>query len=230
VNVSELVSAYLLDKNASEAESRLPNRLHVADIANGCTRAVWHRIHNGTTTTWTGRDLKKFAYGHAYESITKQALLYAGYELIVDEMIDLDGIIGHPDILAVNQQTRHLIEVKTTMLFRNGGKPPEMYTQDEIRAKQAQYIIQACMYAKHYDCDRFTVYLSDRGTGLDENYEFVTAEEWPEVRERIAGFKLVVALEHEPDPILPAWTRNPKGVSYLCKGCPVVTCAQNPNH
>ena len=230
MNVSDLVSAYLLDNQAHESESRMPERLHVADIANGCTRAVWHRIHNGVGKTFDSLTLKKFAYGHAWEQLVKDALTFAGYDLKVDELIDFDGVIGHPDILAINPSTRHLIEVKTTMLFRNGGQPPKMYTKDEIRQKQAQYIIQACLYAKHYECDTFTVYLSDRGTGQDADFEFVTEQEWPFVRERMAAFKLVMTSEFEPDPVLPQWTRNPKGVSYLCRGCPVETCSQNPNY
>lgn len=230
MNVSDLVSAYLLDNQAHESESRMPDRLHVADIANGCTRAVWHRIHNGLTTTFDATMLKKFAYGNAWEQLVKDALTFAGYDLKVDELIDFDGVIGHPDILAIDPSTRHLIEVKTTMLFRNGGRPPEMYSKDDIRQKQAQYIIQACLYAKHYECDTFTVYLSDRGTGQDADFEFVTEQEWPFVRERMAAFKLVMTSELEPDPVLPQWTRNPKGVSYLCRSCPVETCSQNPNY
>jgi len=231
VNVSELVSAYLIDKNVREGEERLPFRLHVSDIANGCTRAVWHRIHNGLTNEFTSTQLKKFAFGHAWERVVEEALVFAGYEIIVDEMVEMDdGVIGHGDILAVNADTRHLIEVKTTMLFRNGGRPPVMYTRDELREQQRQYIIQPTRYAKHYACDTFTLHLIDRGTGIDGDFEFVTAEEWPYVKARSAQFKLLMELPDEPDALLPQWTRNAKGVSYICKTCPVLTCSQNPNY
>jgi hypothetical protein len=208
-----------------------PTKLHVADIANGCERAVWNRIHNGLESEFDDLTRKKMEYGLRYEQTVFAALEEAGYECLHGTTIDYLGVVGHPDLytyLKNGADERHLIEIKTTMLFRDGYGAPQHPDRDTLRKKSTQYVLQACFYAKALRAPSFTIHVSDRGTGADRDYHFTTDEEWPAVEERLQAMRAVLDPTVEPDPNPPQWTRNAKGVSYLCRSCPVITCRSNP--
>jgi hypothetical protein len=254
VNISGLISRYLDRKahgNVPASTQKLivaaisdriaksfivrpeDNRVHVSDIANGCTRKTWYRIHRGLHEAFDATTRKKFEYGFRYEDTVMAALIDAGYEPVHDKELDWGDVVGHPDFeifIGENDQKQlHLVSAKTTMLFRNGGAP-KVKTIDEIRDQQAQYIVQDGFYSIALGATTYTVNLSDRGTGMDADYEFNTAQEWPFVKARYDLIMDAANSANEPGADVPPWTRNAKGVSYLCKGCPVTSCRNNPHH
>lgn len=142
-------------------------------------------------------------------------------------------IVGHPDIVVNPAPGKTaipgtlLIEVKSTMLFRNGNQPPQHPDIDTLRVKNGNYVIQGVAYAKGVGAKSFAVYVSDRGTGIDKTYWFDTEREFPLFEARKAELLPALNPDAEPEPTLPAWTRSAKGTSYLCRGCPVKSCANN---
>lgn len=227
MNLSETIASSIRAERPERVDDGL---LHVGDVANGCPRQVWHRLTSGAHVSFDDPTIFKFEYGHAWEQIVRQALFDAGVIPNMDppeiiEMTHPSGtkLVGHPDIVAEAE----LIEVKTTMLFRSGYNPPAHPDKDTLRMKSPQYIIQGALYAEALGKETFTIHVSDRGTGLVADYAFVTAEETPQAHERWDEMQSVYADEEAPA-APPQWTRNAKGVSYLCRSCPVTTCLSNP--
>jgi hypothetical protein len=245
-----------VDRYLQEREERKShNGLSVTDVSNDCPRAVWHRLHRGDRKEFSVVARKKMQYGIVWEDFVRQAMIEAGREVLRPKVMilapgeergllvdagefDLEptrfagphALVGHPDIIEVlDDGTLFPWEIKTTMLFRNGG-PPSHPDADELRLKSAQYVMQGVGYAYGLGAPRFGVYVSDRGTGTDREYIFDTASEWPLFEERWQMMTAALDPAREPEPNTPPWTRNARtGKSYLCTSCPVTACAFHPS-
>jgi hypothetical protein len=231
MNVTQVIDRY--EKHLMEASTRDraaeadDGALHVSDVVNGCPRAVWHRIHKGVKKDFTPQTTRKMRMGHLWETHVREAFAFAGYKDIKSEVIALDGVTGHPDILirAKKNDRKHLIEVKTTYFFRSGWEL-QIPTPESVMVRNPNYILQAYAYAKAEGADKFTVHIIDRNTGTVVDLEYQTEDPaivslW-EARRAVLGAALDPEREPEANP--PQWTRNAKGGSYLCIGCPVVSC------
>lgn len=231
MNVTSVVDRYerhLMEQSSGDRKNEAnDNALHVSDIANGCPRAVWHRIHKGVDKTFSPATTRKMRMGHLWEDHVRKAFEHAGYADVKSEIIGFDGVTGHPDVLirAKTNEKKHLIEVKTTYFFKSGWEL-QIPTPESVMVRNPNYIMQAYAYAKAEGADKFTVHIIDRNTGTSVDLEYSTVEPaisglW-EARREVMEAALDPEVEPEADP--PSWTRNAKGTSYLCYGCPVKSC------
>lgn len=229
MNVASVIDHYeshLLAASTSDRAAEVNDAaLHVSDVANGCPRAVWHRIHKGVRKEFTPVTLRKMRMGHLWEDHVRAAFSFAGYHDVKSEIISIDDVTGHPDILikAKKNDSVHLIEVKTTYFFRSGWEL-QIPTPVKIQERSTNYLLQAYAYAKAEGASKFTVSIIDRNTGTMVDAEYPTdafSGAW-EARRALLEQALNPEVEPEADP--PSWTRNAKGVSYLCTGCPVLSC------
>lgn len=246
IHVSEAIDDYL---NAKRPPRKDHGGLSVSSVANGCPREVWHRLRSGEAKTFDGPTKKKFEFGFAWENIVLAALKDQGFRpqdsgvaifgpfpgsgamearFVESEAYDeapatyaaRNELVGHPDHLVVDPDGNlTVIEVKTTHLF---GRPhPEL---EDLLTKQGQYVLQTVAYAKAYNA-KAVLHVIDRSSGIDRDYELDVERFWPLFLARWE--KMLPALgDTEPEIDLPAWTRNPKGQSYLCRGCVAKKCPE----
>lgn len=195
--------------------SRKPHvGLSVAQVANGCARAVYHNIHHGLTSEFSLETKRKMQLGLDYEDqlvelVHKDAsmiplprdvvVFHPGgqIERIDSEKFDADPqfyadrecLVGHPDLPVMLPNGDIFIwEIKTTsygfLRWVKRKNPAFPDTANELRQDQPQYVLQAAAYAYAYGAPQFGLHVYDRESCQAREYTYDTATEWPDFLKR----------------------------------------------
>jgi hypothetical protein len=231
-NLTEAFAKYLLAREDRPDDGLL----HVGDVSNGCTRAVWNQMKHGLRKQFDAVTQCKFRQGEQIEDLVREALdlhfkalgyvpdVY-GQERVVTV---LPGLVGHPDLVYRHPTLPTILgEVKSSLVFYDRvRKGVFMPSEDDLRRNSMQYIHQGTGYAgaEEIKAPEWFLFLIDRGTGQFSETWFTTALEWPAFEARAKRFQAALESDLEPDVDLPGWTLKADGTSYLCRGCAVVSC------
>jgi hypothetical protein len=231
-NLTKAFSDFLLSREDRPDDGLL----HVGSIANGCLRATWHEVKFGLKKSFDAVTQCKFRQGEQIEDLVRtglaehfKALGYVedvyGQERVVTV---LPGLVGHPDLVYRHPSLPTILgEVKSSLVFYDRvRKGVFMPSEDDLRRTSMQYIYQGTAYAAspEINAPEWFLFLIDRGTGQFESYWFTTIFEYEAFKARAKRFQAALESDLEPDVDLPGWTLKADGSSYLCKGCPVVSC------
>lgn len=248
--IAQAVHAYL----AAKPERKSHRGLSVSDISNGCPRAAWHRIHHGVRKDFPDNVRVSMRMGLQWEPVVEAALEASGAQMVEPmvcvfpsfqdaqnghfpgartartHLVDVDTfdadpsahaapdhLVGHPDLVFIKDGELYVGEIKTT------GYAPDWPDLATVLSKQGQYIHQLTAYAYAYKA-KAVLYVAGRNRGDCIDFEFDPAEYWPLFLERWKLMLPALDASKEPEPLVPPWTINKSGTSYLCGGCPVTSC------
>ena len=205
---------------------------HVSDIS-GCDRATWLRRQGQTPVPFTREKLARFAIGRGYEDSIKQDLIASGRAVEQGQVIYLDGVKGHVDLVIDSGEP---IEIKTS-----GLRSPKKYIATHYALQALSYAIGLGCKAAHIlvchigDLNRVTevqyrvhvdeLAVAPNGRAFPEDSIWY-ATTWGEIiKSRCVEVKVMT------DPKAPIPIAEPGELSpWGCKYCDWHQCQRNPLH